>query len=71
MLNRFRARVSPPVLDRVMRVMGGLLVQDRDSETTDREDMEIVSARAPTDQEWQDFIDRINRRMREDSDSKA
>ena len=24
-----------------------------------------------TDQEWQDFIDRINRRMREDSDSKA
>ena len=24
-----------------------------------------------TDQEWQDFIDRINRRMREDSDIKA
>ena len=24
-----------------------------------------------TDQEWQEFIDRINRRMREDSDSKA
>lgn len=24
-----------------------------------------------TDKEWQDFIDRINRRMREDSDSKA
>ena len=26
---------------------------------------------AATDKEWQDFIDRINRRMREDSDSKA
>lgn len=24
-----------------------------------------------TDKEWQDFIDRINRRMRDDSDSKA
>jgi phosphoribosylaminoimidazolecarboxamide formyltransferase / IMP cyclohydrolase len=40
----------------VRQVTGGLLVQDRDTERDDREVMEVVTERKPTDQEWQDLL---------------
>jgi phosphoribosylaminoimidazolecarboxamide formyltransferase/IMP cyclohydrolase len=40
----------------VKQVTGGLLVQDRDTERDDREAMEVVTERNPTDQEWQDLL---------------
>jgi phosphoribosylaminoimidazolecarboxamide formyltransferase/IMP cyclohydrolase len=40
----------------VRQVTGGLLVQDRDTERDDREAMEVVTQRKPTDQEWQDLL---------------
>jgi phosphoribosylaminoimidazolecarboxamide formyltransferase/IMP cyclohydrolase len=38
------------------QVMGGLLVQDRDGGGEERSSMEVVTARAPTDQEWSDML---------------
>jgi phosphoribosylaminoimidazolecarboxamide formyltransferase / IMP cyclohydrolase len=38
------------------QVMGGLLVQDRDLEFADRTEMEIVTKREPSDQEWRDLM---------------
>jgi phosphoribosylaminoimidazolecarboxamide formyltransferase/IMP cyclohydrolase len=40
----------------VKQVTGGLLVQDRDTERDDREAMEVVTERKPTDKEWQDIL---------------
>jgi phosphoribosylaminoimidazolecarboxamide formyltransferase / IMP cyclohydrolase len=40
----------------VKQVTGGLLVQDRDTERDDREAMEVVSERKPSDTEWQDLL---------------
>jgi phosphoribosylaminoimidazolecarboxamide formyltransferase/IMP cyclohydrolase len=40
----------------VRQVTGGLLVQDRDTERDDREAMEVVTERKPTDKEWQDLL---------------
>ncbi|MFZ0386417.1 MAG: bifunctional phosphoribosylaminoimidazolecarboxamide formyltransferase/IMP cyclohydrolase [Solirubrobacteraceae bacterium] len=37
------------------QVVGGLLVQDRDSLTERRADMQVASAREPTDSEWRDL----------------
>ena len=37
-------------------MLGGLLVQDRDLEFADRTEMEIATARAPTDDEWRDLL---------------
>ena len=37
-------------------VLGGRLVQDRDTVTETREDMRTISARQPTDQEWTDML---------------
>jgi phosphoribosylaminoimidazolecarboxamide formyltransferase / IMP cyclohydrolase len=38
------------------KVDGGLLVQDMDTSTEDREDMKIVTKRHPTEQEWEDLL---------------
>jgi phosphoribosylaminoimidazolecarboxamide formyltransferase/IMP cyclohydrolase len=38
------------------RVRGGLLVQDRDESPESREDMEVVTERGPTDEEWDDLL---------------
>jgi phosphoribosylaminoimidazolecarboxamide formyltransferase/IMP cyclohydrolase len=38
------------------RVSGGLMLQDRDSETENREHMEVVTERRPTDKEWGDLL---------------
>jgi phosphoribosylaminoimidazolecarboxamide formyltransferase/IMP cyclohydrolase len=36
--------------------MGGLLIQDRDLEFGDRTEMEIVTKRQPSDEEWRDLM---------------
>ncbi len=38
------------------RVNGGLLVQDRDDGMISRENLQVVSKRQPTEQEWQDLM---------------
>src|SRR4051794_27605996 len=38
------------------RVMGGLLVQDRDIDLEDRSVMEVVTERKPTEQEWGEML---------------
>ena len=38
------------------RVNGGLLVQDRDDVMITREDLNVVTERQPTDQEWRDLL---------------
>ncbi|MGH2835762.1 MAG: bifunctional phosphoribosylaminoimidazolecarboxamide formyltransferase/IMP cyclohydrolase [Solirubrobacteraceae bacterium] len=40
----------------VRQVIGGLLVQDRDSSNEDRDDMEVVSERRPTEDEWSELL---------------
>jgi phosphoribosylaminoimidazolecarboxamide formyltransferase/IMP cyclohydrolase len=40
----------------VQQVLGGLLVQDRDIEFADRTEMEVATARVPTDDEWRDLL---------------
>jgi phosphoribosylaminoimidazolecarboxamide formyltransferase / IMP cyclohydrolase len=38
------------------RVMGGLLVQDRDLDLEDRSEMEVVSERKPSEREWGEML---------------
>jgi phosphoribosylaminoimidazolecarboxamide formyltransferase/IMP cyclohydrolase len=38
------------------RVMGGLLVQDRDIDIEDRSEMEVVTERKPTEAEWGEML---------------
>jgi len=40
----------------VKQVTGGLLVQDRDAERDERDTMEVVTERKPSDDEWQDLL---------------
>jgi phosphoribosylaminoimidazolecarboxamide formyltransferase/IMP cyclohydrolase len=40
----------------VKRVMGGLLVQDRDGDPEPREIMEAVTSNRPSEQQWQDML---------------
>ena len=40
----------------IKQVMGGLLVQDRDVDLADRTEMEVVTKRHPTDDEWRDLM---------------
>ena len=42
--------------DRDMRVRGGLLVQDRDEDIELRDEMEVVTERKPTEQEWGEML---------------
>ena len=37
------------------QVVGGMLVQDRDADTEERGDMQVVSERRPTEAEWQEL----------------
>ena len=55
LLNSERRRVSPGERD-LRRVMGGMLVQDRDAETEDRDSMTVATATAPTDKQWGDLL---------------
>ena len=38
------------------RVLGGLLIQDRDTESEDRDTMEVVAGKPPTEREWGDLL---------------
>jgi phosphoribosylaminoimidazolecarboxamide formyltransferase / IMP cyclohydrolase len=38
------------------RVIGGLLVQDRDMDLEDRSEMQVVTERRPTEQEWSEML---------------
>jgi phosphoribosylaminoimidazolecarboxamide formyltransferase/IMP cyclohydrolase len=40
----------------VRQVIGGILVQDRDTSNEDREQMEVVSERRPTEEEWSELL---------------
>ena len=55
MLNNDRRRTNPGERD-FRRVSGGLLVQDRDAESEDRDLMTVVTERVPTESEWGDLL---------------
>jgi phosphoribosylaminoimidazolecarboxamide formyltransferase/IMP cyclohydrolase len=55
MLNSDRRRTNAGERD-LRRVSGGLLVQDRDSESEDRDLMTVVTERIPTESEWGDLL---------------
>ncbi|MET0600859.1 MAG: bifunctional phosphoribosylaminoimidazolecarboxamide formyltransferase/IMP cyclohydrolase [Baekduia sp.] len=50
----------------IRQVTGGLLIQDRDSSRDEREDMEVVTDRRPSEEEWADllFAWRISRHVK-------
>jgi phosphoribosylaminoimidazolecarboxamide formyltransferase/IMP cyclohydrolase len=50
-----RRRVTPGERD-LRRVLGGVLVQDRDTESEDRQLMEVVTRTQPTEQQWGDLL---------------
>jgi phosphoribosylaminoimidazolecarboxamide formyltransferase/IMP cyclohydrolase len=50
-------RRRPNIGERDMkRVLGGMLVQDRDVDLEDRSSMEVVTARKPSEQEWGEML---------------
>jgi len=52
-----RERRTPDMIEPYLRqVVGGVLVQDRDSDLEDRAEMEVVSARRPTEAEWSELL---------------
>ncbi|MCL2417665.1 MAG: bifunctional phosphoribosylaminoimidazolecarboxamide formyltransferase/IMP cyclohydrolase [Conexibacteraceae bacterium] len=52
-----RERRTGPVLEPALRqVIGGMLVQDRDSSNEEREDMQVVSGRRPSEEEWSELL---------------
>ena len=50
-----RARPRPPS-SRPSRCSAGILLQDRDAVTETREDMTVVTSRAPSEEEWADLL---------------
>ena len=52
--DRERRKASPGERD-LRRVLGGVLMQDRDTEVEDRDSMQVVSVAAPSEQEWGDL----------------
>ncbi len=55
MLNDERRRTNAGERD-LRRVVGGVLLQDRDAESEDRAGMTVVTDRAPTEAEWGDML---------------
>jgi phosphoribosylaminoimidazolecarboxamide formyltransferase/IMP cyclohydrolase len=53
--NRERRRMNPGEMD-FRRVTGGLLVQDRDTESEDRDRMDVVTSAQPTEDQWGDAL---------------
>lgn len=51
-----QAPLPPPGGLDVRPIAGGALVQDRDLATERREEMEVASARDPSDEEWRDLL---------------
>jgi phosphoribosylaminoimidazolecarboxamide formyltransferase/IMP cyclohydrolase len=51
-----RERRTPNMIEpHVRQVVGGLLVQDRDADLEERSEMQVVTERRPTEQEWQEL----------------
>ncbi len=51
-----RERRTPNLIEpQVRQVVGGLLVQDRDLDNEERDHMQVVSARRPSEAEWQEL----------------
>ncbi len=47
----------PDMIEPAMRqVLGGMLVQDRDFDLEERAEMQVVSARRPTEEEWSELL---------------
>jgi phosphoribosylaminoimidazolecarboxamide formyltransferase / IMP cyclohydrolase len=53
--DRERRKSSPGERD-MRRVLGGLLLQDRDLELDEREDMQVVTEATPTKRQWDDLL---------------
>ncbi len=53
--NDERRQANPGEFD-YKRVSGGILVQDKDSEAEERDEMAVATKRHPTEQEWGDLI---------------
>jgi phosphoribosylaminoimidazolecarboxamide formyltransferase/IMP cyclohydrolase len=53
--NEERRQTNPGELD-YKRVTGGILVQDKDSDAEERDEMTVMTKRHPTEQEWGDLI---------------
>ena len=52
-----RERRGRPSIEPDMRqVVGGMLVQDRDSDLEERAEMEVVTERQPTEAEWSELL---------------
>ncbi len=52
-----RERREPHLIEPDLRqVVGGMLVQDRDNVVEDRSTMQVATARAPTEAEWQEML---------------
>ncbi len=63
-----RRKVSPGETD-IKRVLGGVLVQDRDDDLEERDNMEVVTKRHPTTAEWDDmlFAQRVTKHVKSNS----
>jgi phosphoribosylaminoimidazolecarboxamide formyltransferase / IMP cyclohydrolase len=53
--NDERRQMNPGELD-YKRVIGGILVQDKDNDIEERDEMTVATQRHPTEQEWGDLI---------------
>jgi phosphoribosylaminoimidazolecarboxamide formyltransferase/IMP cyclohydrolase len=53
--DRERRKASPGERD-LKRVLGGVLMQDRDTEVEDRDAMQVVSVASPSEQQWGDLL---------------
>jgi phosphoribosylaminoimidazolecarboxamide formyltransferase / IMP cyclohydrolase len=49
-------RTANMIEPQLRQVVGGMLVQDRDSDLEDRADMQVVSERRPTEPEWSEML---------------
>ena len=55
-------RQRDPTERDVKRVLGGLLIQDRDGDPEPRELMEVVTKTEPSEEQWRDMLLRLDRR---------
>ncbi len=55
LVDRERRQLNPGEMD-YKRVLGGVLVQDKDSDVEERDQMKVVTKRHPTEGEWGDLL---------------
>jgi phosphoribosylaminoimidazolecarboxamide formyltransferase/IMP cyclohydrolase len=55
-LNDAERRLEPLGEHDMRRVRGGVLIQDRDADSERREDMQVVTQRRPSEQEWGELL---------------